>query len=140
MGIQNAEELALMARQATKKGLSVKDIASTMDMSDGSLRDMIKRHFGQDEYRESLADIRLMKEKAKQAQLEKIVLKGRAKVAELLDKGLITDPKELCTIEKTYGDRLALSRGEATASPIQIVLFNNDSTTNIQAGIINDTE
>jgi hypothetical protein len=122
-------DFAEMALDEHSKGTSFDDIAEMLDITPEYARKLIKKHYGMDGYRACIASAKEARKKIIHAQMEDIVLKGRHKINKLLDEDAIDDPKDLCAIEKTYGDRIAIAKGEPTESAIQIVVFNKPNDT-----------
>jgi len=96
------------------KGISFDDIAEAFGCRPSRAMDLIKRHIGMEGYRECIQKAAEARRAIANAVLNGIVQGGRQKVLEKIESKSIEDIADLCKIEKTYGDRLAIRQGEDT--------------------------
>lgn len=95
-------------------GTPIAAMAEEFNVDENTLRKWIQKAVGYSVYKEGVFLAKEAREILKHGELKRIVSLGRKRTLEMLESGMIDDPQELCRIEKTYGDRLALEEGKPT--------------------------
>jgi len=95
-------------------GESIEAMAEEFGVEAEMLRKWIKKAVGLARYKEGVNLAKEARDILRYGELNRIVSLNRKKTLELLESNAIDKPDDLCRIEKTFGDRLALETGKPT--------------------------
>jgi hypothetical protein len=109
-------------------GEAIEEMATEFGVDEQTLRKWIKKAVGLSQYKDGVGIAKEAREAIRHGKLKRIVALGRDKVLKMLEADTIKEPDELCRIEKTFGDRLALAENKPTDiqdRTVSIVTFND---------------
>lgn len=100
------------------QGESLSELAAELGLEESALRSRMKKYDFK-EYKKSKGENAQARMTLRHAENKFILSKNRENVIDTItdeDKMKKVTVKDMCTIEKTFGDRVALAEGEATDS------------------------
>jgi len=110
---------------------NISDIARDCDTSEQYLRQKLRQWCSKEEWDEAKKNKVEKRVSFENAQLSRIVKMNRTKAEARVESDEPIPIKEMCMIEKTFGDREAIASGKATETiehkgTVTIVKFNDD--------------
>lgn len=128
---QDIQTYDMMERYA--KGESLSDLAAECQLEEATLRKRM-RNFDPAKYKEAKGEAAQARMSMRHAEHQYILSKNRENLLKVMhDDPDKINAKQMCQIEKTFGDRVALAEGDVTSreeqtKPTTIVVFKDQAS------------